>query len=119
MRVIVAGGRDFDDTTLLSVELDCLCNKLSSQMVVVCGKARGADTMGEEWAHANDLSVKYFPADWNKHGKSAGHIRNAEMADYSEVLIAFWDGKSKGTKGMIDIALKKGLLVQVVRYTNE
>ena len=83
---------------------------------VVHGTARGADTLGCQWASTWGLSIMPFPADWHTHGKAAGHIRNAEMADYADVLVAFWDGESKGTKGMIDVALKKGLEVHVYRY---
>lgn len=116
MRVIVAGGRGFDDYTLLSEELDCLYGKLASQMIVVSGGAKGADKLGERYAEENSLTVNKFPADWDKYGKSAGYRRNAEMATHSEVLIAFWDGKSKGTSHMIDLAIAKGLLVTIVRY---
>lgn len=62
------------------------------------------------------IPVIHFPANWDKHGKSAGHIRNAEMAKYADALVAFWDGKSKGTKGMIDYATRCNLRVKVVRY---
>lgn len=80
---------------------------------VVCGMAKGPDTFGEMYAKANHIPVVYFPADWNSHGRAAGPIRNKEMGDYSEALIAIWDGVSKGTKNMIDYALKKRLKVYV------
>ena len=57
-----------------------------------------------------------YPADWERHGRAAGPIRNEEMAEVSDALIAFWDGKSRGTKSMIEIAMRKGLQVAVVRY---
>lgn len=116
MRIIVAGGRDFDDYELLSEELDCLVDKLSSNPIVVSGMAKGADSLAVRWADDNEYPLRSFPAEWDKYGKSAGYRRNVDMANYSEMLLAFWDGKSKGTKHMIDIALEKGLLVQIVRY---
>lgn len=60
--------------------------------------------------------MKRFPAKWKEYGKAAGFVRNSEMADYSDMLIAFWDGKSKGTKNMIDNAKKKKVKVKVVKY---
>jgi hypothetical protein len=111
MRTIIAGGRDFNDFTMLCESMDEIPWVVSE---VVSGTAKGADRLGERWA--GDNPVKLFPADWNKHGKAAGHIRNSEMAKYAEALVAFWDGKSKGTKGMIETAVKKGLYVKVFFY---
>lgn len=117
MRVIIAGGRGFDnylEVVAAAQEWEYQIGKIE----VVCGEARGADSLGKRWALKEGRTVHSFPADWDKHGKSAGYIRNTEMADFADGLIAFWDGKSKGTKNMIDIALQKGLLVKVVRYGN-
>lgn len=76
---------------------------------VVSGGAKGVDTLGETWAIKNGVSIKRFPAEWEKYGISAGHIRNRKMGDYADALIAIWDGNSKGTKGMIDYAKEKKL----------
>ena len=64
---------------------------------VVSGKARGVDTMGEQWAKENNIPIKEFPADWKKWGHSAGPRRNTEMAEYAESLICVWNGTSKGS----------------------
>jgi hypothetical protein len=82
---------------------------------IVCGEARGADKLGRQFAEKHNYTVVSFPANWDKYGKAAGHIRNTEMRDYSTHLVAFWDGKSRGTKHMIDIALKARLIVRVIR----
>jgi hypothetical protein len=82
---------------------------------VVSGAARGADIAGERWAEERDIPVKQFKADWDKHGKAAGPIRNAQMADYADCLVAVWDGQSKGTRSMIEYAVQRGLLVYVLR----
>lgn len=132
MRIIVAGGRDFDNYEGMERELSkYLCEVLSttdindkSQITFVSGRARGADTLGEQFAHNNGYNVKLFPADWNKFGKRAGFLRNEEMAKYASedkenikgVLFAFWDGKSKGTKNMINLGYIYGLIVHVCRY---
>lgn len=68
---------------------------------VVSGGAKGVDSLGEVWAHSMGVPVKVFPADWDKHGKKAGFVRNAEMAEYADALIAVWDGQSRGTYDMI------------------
>ena len=116
MRTIIAGGREFDNYLLLESEVDFVRMLISSEITVVSGGARGADTLGERYAAERGLEVRRFPANWDKHGRSAGYIRNAEMADYADCLVAFWDGKSRGTKHMIDLALARGLLVKVAQY---
>jgi hypothetical protein len=98
MRVIVAGSRD--NTTQQDVDTaiaDCPWDVQE----IVSGTARGVDRFGEAWAYRNFMSVKQFPADWDKYGKGAGFRRNAEMAEYADALIAVWDGESRGTAHMI------------------
>jgi hypothetical protein len=83
---------------------------------VVSGGAAGVDRLGEEWARKHKISVKRFPADWKKHGKAAGPIRNKAMAEYADALIAIWDGQSKGTWNMMEEAAARGLLVSMDVY---
>lgn len=83
---------------------------------IVCGMARGADRLGERYAKEHGYQVIYFPADWDLDGKSAGFKRNVRMAEYADALVAFWDGESKGTKHMIEIAKEKGLDIRIKRY---
>lgn len=113
MKVIIAGGRDFNDLEFLQKKLGNFYYRISE---VVSGAAKGADTLGEMWAYSKNIPVKQFPANWKEHGKSAGPIRNREMGKYADALIAFWDGKSKGTKDMIGVAIKEGLWVKVFYY---
>lgn len=117
-RVIIAGGREFSDYQLLSSRMDSLlANKVNEGPVaIVCGKARGADTLGERYAKERGYQVLYFPADWDRLGKRAGYVRNEEMAKNADALVAFWDGQSKGTKHMIETAREYRLAVRVVRY---
>lgn len=125
-KVIIAGGRDFDDYARIDTVMSYLCGTYNDDLghmtckgldlEVVCGLAVGADTLGKDWAKANDIHLVTFPAEWDKYGKAAGAIRNVEMADYADALVAFWDGKSKGTKHMIQTALVKGLAVHVYPY---
>lgn len=118
-RVIIAGGRDFNDYEQLKRKCDDLLyqRKITNRIVVVSGAAQGADRLGERYARERGYAIDSHPADWNTHGKSAGFIRNSEMANSANALIAFWDGKSHGTKQMIDTANAKGLDVRVIPYS--
>ena len=117
IRLIVAGGREFTDYARTEAYLKTALRKRhASEVTVVCGLARGADTMGLQFAREYGIAVEEFPADWAKYGKSAGYKRNAQMAYDATHLVAFWDGKSKGTKHMIDIATAEGLYVKVIKY---
>lgn len=98
MKMIIAGGRDFNHWGSFFTVVNQWKFIITE---VVCGDAAGADSLGASWAQKNNIPVKHFTANWEMYGKTAGHIRNAEMAEYADGLIAFWDGKSKGTKNMI------------------
>lgn len=82
---------------------------------VVSGCARGVDRLGEQWAQMRSIPIKRFPANWDRDGRSAGPIRNRQMANYAEALVAIWDGESKGTKNMIEEAERRGLVVFVLQ----
>ena len=118
MNLIIAGGRDFDDYPLLCKSLDHLLkNTDKSTITVFSGQAKGADSLGEQYAKQRHIPVKHFPADWDKHGKKAGILRNQEMLDAgASHLVAFWDGVSKGTADMVNRATKAGLHIRVVKY---
>ena len=120
-RVIIAGGRDFNDYALLKAKCDnILAEKTAThRIVIVSGAARGADSLGERYAREHGYTLDSHPADWNTHGKSAGYVRNAQMANSAEALIAFWDGHSRGTKHMIDTSVRNGLSVRTILYANQ
>lgn len=115
-KVIVAGSRNFTDYDLLTQKLDTLLQNVTDEIEIVSGTASGADKLGERYAEKRCLSVKRFPADWDKHGKRAGYLRNAEMAKYADALVAFWDGKSKGTEHMINLAQENNLRIKRVMF---
>lgn len=105
-RMIVAGGRDYSNQNIVNYYINRVkdvCDSRGLNLVIVCGMATGADTLGRNYAISNGLEVLEFPADWNKYGKSAGYVRNKEMGDVADSAIVFWDGRSKGSKLMIDI----------------
>ena len=125
LRVIIAGSRDFNDYELLkksAIEIITKKTMLPDLTRIVSGGARGADTLGERFANEMGLEISRFIPDWDGLGKRAGYVRNAEMAkfavedDNDGMLIAFWDGQSRGTKHMIDLAKRYGLEVHVVNY---
>ena len=115
MKTIIAGSRTI--TTYAQVLSACNVADRAPHNIhiteVVSGCARGVDKMGEEFAAAHSIPIRYFPAAWNTFGKSAGYLRNQRMARYAEALIAVWDGESRGTKHMIDLAKRHGLKVYV------
>lgn len=117
MKVIIAGSRTFNNYEILLKACDFYLKK-TTDIEIVSGGAKGADELGERYAEERGYLIKRFPADWNKHGKSAGYIRNGLMAHYSDALIAFWDGKSKGTKNMIEQAKKNNLNIKIFNYAN-
>ncbi len=116
-RVIIAGGRDFDNYPALAKAMDQLLVNVTDEIVIVCGMAKGADRLGEQYGKERGYSIRYFPADWDGQGRRAGFLRNEEMANNADALVAFWDGQSHGTKHMIETAQKYKLDIRVKRYT--
>lgn len=115
MKVIIAGGRDFNDFNLLCEKCDKILSR-QTDIEIVSGRAKGADQLGEKYARLRGYPIKMLPANWNLHGKQAGYIRNVEMAEYSDALIAFWNQESKGTEHMIDVARERNLLIRIILY---
>lgn len=117
-RVIIAGSRSFNDYDLLCQKCDEIFSsvKQEKKIIIISGTAQGADCLGEKYAREHNIPVRRFAAQWQIYNKAAGIIRNAQMADNAEALIAFWDGQSAGTKNMIWTARNKGLDVTMVIY---
>lgn len=113
MKTIIAGWRNFTDYNHLKEKIDYY-RQTHEITEIVSGAAPGADTLGVQYAMNNNIEYRLFPADWKKHGRAAGPIRNKEMADYSDCLIAVWDGKSKGTKNMIENMHKQNKPVYII-----
>lgn len=110
LRCIIAGGRDVHDYQLL---IDAIDECQFPIATVISGGAKGADALGERYAEEMNLKLQLFYPEWDLHGRAAGPIRNSKMAENADALIALWDGKSRGTKNMIETARKKKLLVYV------
>lgn len=111
--IIVAGSRNATEMDVRAAINACAWIGFAS--AIVSGTARGADSFGERWAQENNIDIIRFPAEWDKYGRRAGYIRNKVMAENAQGLLAVWDGKSKGTYSMIDLATKHGLRIMVFR----
>jgi hypothetical protein len=111
IRVIVAGSRTFDNYQYLEEKMLELLEGTGDPVEIVSGTAKGADQFGEKFAAKHGLGCIRMPANWDQYGKRAGYLRNEQMAEIGDALVAFWDGESRGTKHMIDIAKGKGLAV--------
>jgi hypothetical protein len=110
MKTIIAGSRNITDYSLVREAISRIDWDITE---VVSGMAKGVDSMGSFWAMQNNIPVAEYPADWDRHGKKAGVIRNVVMAKHADALIAIWDGKSRGTGHMISEAKALGLRVAV------
>jgi len=110
MKVIVAGSRE---GFVARNVFEAIEESNFTITEVVSGTARGVDKDGEYYAKTRNIPVKHFPADWDTFGKRAGFIRNEQMADYADALVAVWDGKSRGTAHMIKVMEERGKPIHV------
>ena len=113
MQLIIAGSRTFTDYQLLCQTLALERSRITQ---VITGGARGADQLGYRWAWKHQVKHQLFRADWEGFGKSAGVRRNHQMAQAGDMLLAFWDGSSTGTRHMISCMQQLGKPVVVVRF---
>jgi hypothetical protein len=129
MRILVCGGRDFENKGLLYETLDNIClnrglitpmdkdgNWLPDKLVIVHGAAKGADVMAGDWACVNWVAWEAYPADWAEDGIRAGVIRNQKMLDTGiDLVVAVPTKNSRGTYDMINRAKKAGVEVMVIK----
>ena len=103
MKVVIAGSRDFENYHLVE---EAVIRSHFDVSVVLSGGARGIDRLGIAFARNHNFQAQIFVPEWKRFGKSAGMIRNRQMATAADAVIAIWDGKSKGTRNMIELASK-------------
>jgi hypothetical protein len=120
-KVIVAGSRTATGPSIYSLlerKLDSILRNKSvtHDIVIVSGTARGADLLGEQYAKSRSFQVERYPADWTTFGKRAGYLRNEEMAMNADALVALWDGDSRGTQHMINLAGRHHLPTRIVSF---
>lgn len=106
MKVIIAGSRSFSNTGLIEIVMDNIL-KMHPDTEFVSGTANGPDTVAINYCKKKNIKCHEFPADWNKHGKKAGPLRNEQMAEFSDALVAFHCNDSRGTKNMIENMQKR------------
>lgn len=111
MKFAIVGSRDFHPLSLVHN----LVSGLPEGSIVVSGGARGVDAAAELAAKRKGFGCEIYPADWNKYGKAAGMIRNTDIVASCDVLVAFWDGESRGTQDSIVKALKMGKQVYIIK----
>jgi hypothetical protein len=111
MKVAVIGSRSFNDYEKLKDTL----SKINLSLIV-SGGANGADKLGEQYANENNIPTKIFLPDWEKHGRAAGFLRNTDIINEAELVVAFWDQTSRGTKDSIDKAEKQGKKVMIITF---
>lgn len=119
MRLIIAGTRSAPDLAAEAVAASGFALGADGLLIVsqvFDGGAPGADAHGAAWARRTGIPVRQFKADWGRHGKAAGPIRNEAMAREADALVVIWDGASRGTQHMIAVARRRGLRVYVHRY---
>lgn len=115
MKTIIAGSRTATERHTFMALMSCEWRE--SITIVLCGMAEsGADLHGKAWAIANKIPVEDYPANWAVNGRAAGPIRNQQMVDHADALIAVWDGKSSGTADVIRRARREGITVHVLNY---
>ena len=115
MRIVIGGSRDYNDYKFFAETLDrLLCDVPKNDITILSGHCRGVDLMAERYAEERGINLEIFPADWKTYGKGAGPVRNKTMVENADAVIAFWNGISKGTKSLIDHAIKQGRNVKIV-----
>ena len=115
MNIAIIGSRDFNDYELIVSEIKKL-DLHTDDIKIVSGGAKGADRLGEKYADDNNYEKIIYKAEWKRYGGGAGIIRNRLIIKESDIVIAFWDGKSKGTKSSIEIAKKLNKTLVIVDY---
>jgi hypothetical protein len=124
MIAVIAGSRTIRNAKLIYETLDIIHAGLKLTEVI-SGGAPGPDRIGAAWAVDNNLHVKWMYAQWETYGKAAGYIRNTEMAEYAAnhqepaTVVAFWNGQSRGTANMIDLANKFDLEKLIISAETE
>lgn len=117
MKLAVVGSRNFNDYGMMVYYVDMFNFQWKEITEIISGGAKGADSLAEKYASERNIPIKVFKPEWDKYGKSAGFKRNIKIIDECDALIAFWDGKSKGTKHSIDLAKKQHKKV-IIYYFN-
>ena len=117
MKIGIVGGRGFNDYESLKKELSKFIEENSISLnYIVSGGAKGADTLAEKFATEMDVEMIVFKPDFEKFGRGAALARNTQIIQKSDVVFAFWDGKSKGTEHSIMLAKRNIKQVYIINF---
>ena len=118
MKLAIVGSRNYTDYKGLLLIVD-IFRQNHPVTEIVSGGARGVDSLAEEYAKERNLPITVFKPDWERHGRKAGFVRNVQIVNHCDHLLAFWDEKSKGTKHSIDTARRKGKPCDIFVVSNK
>lgn len=114
-RKVIAGTRNFSNYDVARMYIDaCVAEFINENIIILSGCCKGADELGEMYAEERGFGIERYPAQWNQYGKRAGVVSNRKMAEAADLIICFWDGKSKGTKNMIECAKRLNKPVKIM-----
>ncbi len=114
MKIAIVGTRNFSRLDLIKTQLSIIYTKFGTDNItIVSGGCRGVDKEAEEIAKTFGFKTEIYNADWDKHGKTAGPIRNSEIVEHSDIFIVFWDGQSRGTRDTINKVIDAGKPLRV------
>lgn len=118
MKILVCGSRGYTDNKRVYEVLDTL-RLMYPDLTIISGMARGPDRYAALYAAVHNIPLETYVPDWDTYGHSAGAIRNKQMVSIGkpDQVIAFWDGVSRGTKHMMDIARRKNITVTIIGLT--
>lgn len=115
MNISIIGSRSFNDALLFNKAVNEIIESINEPVTIISGGAKGADSLAATYAKQNNLPLLEYKPDWKKYGRGAGPVRNAQIISDADLIIAFWDGVSKGTLDAINKAKKMNKLVHLVQ----
>lgn len=115
-RITIGGCRNFEDYNFFKTQLNHILTQIitSEEIIILTGHCSGTDLLAEKYATENGFPLEIHPARWQQYGRGAGVIRNKEMVIQSDLIIAFWDAKSRGTKSLINIAIELSKPLKII-----
>ena len=116
MKIVIGGSRTYTDYKAFSEALDGVLTDIpKNEITILSGHCKVVDAMAERYAAEHKINLRVYPAEWSIYGRAAGPVRNRRMVENCDLVIAFWDGSSKGTRSLIDYAIKQGREVIVIK----
>ena len=109
MKIVIGGSRTYTDYKAFSEALDSVLPDIpENEITILSGHCKGVDAMAERYAAEHKICLQVYPAEWSIYGRAAGPVRNRRMVEECDMVIAFWNGSSRGTVSLIESAKKQG-----------